>query len=409
MFRGWIVVFAAFCASSTLGLTLSFTDFFLPLAKSFHLSSVTDSTIPSISALVLALASPVGGYLVSAYGFRKICYVGTILFGGATFLSAFVSGYLELLVTYGIIMSFGCAFLLTSGTSIVVKWFVQRRGLAVGIMASGTAVGSLLIPGVSELLIIWDGWRSAFAAVGLSYLAVLLLVSYFMQTPDDLSIKPYGSGVVVAGLDKRRATIDYTPRRALLTARFWAIFAMFSLGSIGVSMFYVHAVPFGFSHHITEQTASLSIIFLGVGSLFSRIIMGVVSDKMRLGGTLIIDFVLETIGLAGLTFVGSSSLALYLCGITLGFAYGGFMTEFVSLTGTLFGMKWMQKIWPFCALAYGVGGFVGPLIGGIYFQEFGNYSNIFLVAAIPAAVALSISIAFAKIPVQQITSKKVNE
>jgi MFS family permease len=302
-----------------------------------------------------------------------------------------ITNYVELLLTFGVLMSFGSAFVVISGSVLAIRWFIQKRRLAVGIMASGSGVGTLVVPIFAEFLITAYSWRLAFVIVDAAFFAILLIVAFVMQSPEDRGDKPLGQEL---NPEKFEISENYTTKQAISTLNFWEIFIIFFLGMIGVSLFLVHIVPFVYSFGISEATASYSIAFLGIGSICARILMGLISDRFRLGSTVVVDFALEAVGILVLSVFGSNVSVLYFSGFFIGLGFGGFLVDFISLTGTLFGMKWMHRSWPIYEFAYGGGGFLGPLIGGFYFDKFGTYSGMFLVATIPTVAALMISILF---------------
>ena len=49
--------------------------------------------------------------------------------------------------------------------SILVNWFVLRRGTALSLAYAGTSVGALIVPPATAWLIEWFGWRHALVAL----------------------------------------------------------------------------------------------------------------------------------------------------------------------------------------------------------------------------------------------------
>ncbi|MDG6922473.1 MAG: MFS transporter, partial [Nitrososphaerota archaeon] len=190
-FRGWTVLVSSFCMVLTFGIIYSYSDFFVPLEGEFGWSHALDSSIPAVALVVFSIGCVLSGYLNSRVSSRRMCYVGSIILGGGTILSSQVHNFAELMITFGVLSALGISFVVNVGTALAVKWFARRRGLAVGIAASGSGVGTLAVPPLTKFVVNFD-WRVAFIVLGGSFLFLLLFASYFAQGPEDRNEKPYG-------------------------------------------------------------------------------------------------------------------------------------------------------------------------------------------------------------------------
>lgn len=390
LFRGWIVAACCFCTTLTFGIVYSYGDFFIPLAMEFGWNNATDSTVPAVALLVFSVGSLLAGSIASRVGFRRMCFIGTSLIGTGTLLSAEIQAFSELLILFGVVLPLGIAFITVIGSALIVKWFVKKRGIAAGITTAGAGFGTLAVPPLTESLIAYTNWRDAFIVLGVGFLALLIAISFFMQTPEETGQKPYGWHEMS---EEQRATLtNYTLVEALSTRSFWMIYTMFLFGSIGATMFIVEAEPFASTVGISPVTASIALGMLGAGSLIARLLMGALSDRLSRTEGVMISFFAEFISIAALTFVGSSVLGLFLCSFGIGFGYGGYTSDFIALTGDLYGTKWMHKIWSVDSTAFGLGGLIGPIAAGMYFDSFQNYGTIFEIAAVGVFAAFAISL-----------------
>ena len=383
------------CFTLTFGIVYSYSDFFIPLQQEFGWNAVQDSTIPAVSLIVFSFGSLIGGSVIRKLGWRSTCILGSCLTGLGIAFSSQVSNYDELLVLFGIVFSLGNAFTVLCTGPLVVKWFLKRRGLAVGVTSAGSGVGTLTIPPIAEYFISTYGWRISFLLIGLFFLVLLLGVSYFMRTPEENEMFPYGWNNLSIE-EKRRFQDSLNLRQALGTSRYWMIFVMFFLGTVGVTMFVVHASPFGLTEGIDQFYASIALGILGAGSLIGRIVMGSVSDKISRGTTVSISLFSELIGLAIVPFVSGSIYLFFISGLAIGFGYGGYLADFISLIGDLYGSESVANVWGFTEVSYGLGGLVGPIIAAAYFSRFGTYIGIFEIAALGLLAALVISIFFSR-------------
>jgi MFS transporter, OFA family, oxalate/formate antiporter len=390
----WGTVIASFFLTSTFGIIYSYSDFFLPLEKQFVWTHAADSTVPALALLVFSLGSILGGYLADRIGFRRMCYIGTILVGVGTILASQIQNYAQLLLLFGFITPLGTSFVVIIATALPVRWFLKRRGLAVGIMAAGSGFGTLIVPPLIEALIQPEGWRIGFFALGTGFFVLLVIASYFTQAPEEQNSKPYGWQEL--GEVKRSQLIEYTPRRAARTRKFWMIYAMFFLGSFGATMYAVHVVPFAATIGITPIDASIALGIFGAGSLFSRVVIGIIADRLNRASGIIISFAVQFISLALLQLTGQGTFLLYLCSFGVGFGYGGYLSDFIALIGDLFGRKYIQKTWALNETAFGFAGLIAPIAAGAFFDELKSYTLIFQIASLVALVGLILALIFAR-------------
>ncbi len=393
--RPWAAVIASFFLTSTFGIIYSYSDFFLPLGKQFTWTHAVDSTIPALALLVFSLGAILGGYVADRIGFRRMSYIGAILVGVGTILASQIQNYTQLLLLFGFITPLGTSFVVIIATALPVRWFLRKRGLAVGVTAAGSGFGTLIVPPLIETLIQPDGWRIGFFTLGAAFFVLLAVASYFTQAPDEQNLKPYGWHEI--GEEKRSQLVDYTPKGAVSTKTFWTIYAMFFLGSFGATMYIVHVVPFASTIGISPIDASIALGILGAGSLFSRVLIGIISDRLNRTFGIIISFTIQFISLAILELTGQGTLLLLcLCSFGIGFGYGGYLSDFIALTGDLFGRKHIQKIWALDETAFGFAGLISPIIAGAFFDRLKSYTLIFQIASLAALAGLILAVLLAR-------------
>jgi MFS family permease len=392
MFRGWLVVAASFCVYLSIGISFSYSEFFLPLAKEFSWNYSTSSWIPGISSIASTVGSLVAGFLVSRLGYRRICFLSSILIGGGTLFSGLAGNFAQLLLTFGILASVGNAFMLVASTSLVINWFVKRRGIAVGIMSSGSGAGAVLVPLIANYFIQTGGWREAFFAIGLFFLILLGIASHYLQMPED-SYEVYPS-LSTRIEDESPEIKALTLRKSLLSRKFWILYVMLALGTFGAYVFSVHVVPYAESYRLSIITGTEALALFGIGSLCSRLIMGAFTDIIKPPLVLVLSFGIELASISVLSIFPNITWLFLLGSLGIGFAYGGFIAEFVVLVGDLFGMRLTAKVWGIFETALGLGGLVGPITAGIMFDAYGSYALSFQIASLAVASAFALSLLF---------------
>jgi len=81
-------------------------------------------------------------------------------------------------------------------------------------------------------------------------------------------------------------------------------------------------------------------------------------------------------------FMGGNEWGLYIGAALIGFNFGGNFALFPAATADIFGNKNVGVNYPFVFLAYGLGGVVGPILGGAM-----GDARIWIWAFIPAGLA----------------------
>ena len=126
------------------------------------------------------LLSPLGSYITDRFGYRFTAILGS-LSGIVGFLLATLSSKLWMLyLTYGVLSGFGFRMIYNSSTLVVVDYFVKWRSLAVGIVASATAVGMLVMSQVTEVLLNAFGWQATLRGFAALYFVCGLCSTVFV-------------------------------------------------------------------------------------------------------------------------------------------------------------------------------------------------------------------------------------
>jgi MFS family permease len=179
---GWMVTCSCFFMHLiALGSIYSFGVFLPVYVVEFNQGRGAVSWVGSVGAAgFVAFALPTT-YVVQWLGARVTAILGSFLIGGGLLIASFSTELWHLYVTQGIMVGFGYAFTLLPSLALVNVYFSNRRGLAVGLAASGSGIGQMAIsPWTAELLVVY-GWRATLqinAAIffGISLLAALPLV-----------------------------------------------------------------------------------------------------------------------------------------------------------------------------------------------------------------------------------------
>ncbi len=122
-------------------------------------------------------------------------------------------------------------------------------------------------------------------------------------------------------------------------------------------------------------------VFFSLANGIGRIVWGMLSDKLGRKTSIIIMTATQGILVILFTYMAGSEILLYLGATLIGFNFGGNFALFPTITADTFGAKNVGQNYPFVFLAYGVGGILGPILGGMM-GDIGNFSMAFTISGI---------------------------
>ena len=404
-FYGWLIVGVLFFISIIDGgFTYTFSTFLKPLTQEFGWSRAETATAFSLYLLVAGLVLPAWGWLIDHVGARWVFLLSALIDGVALLLLSAVSSLSGFYTLY-LLLGVGLAGIGPMPVGkVITQWFVDKRGLAMGIALVGASGGGLVLVPLCGFLIAEFSWRVGYQVLaGLSLFGMLPLVWFFVvNTPQEKGLKPLGqdSSTVrhtLLGPEPEQDVRDWTLRQALSTSTFWRLGAAFCLGLMAGGAVHAHQVAFfqdaGYS---LEFASTITGISLGM-SMAGRFLAGWVSEHIRhphaiLAGCL----VMQAIGIGVLLFLDSLGFwALTLFVSLFGLGYGGMIVLWPLIVGHDFGRQAFGAIAGVLGtLGLSIGGALGPIIAGVLYDNTGSYDwaflscvGAFLVGAGAAAVA----------------------
>ena len=124
-------------------------------------------TVASFSS---ALFGVIWGILADKYGTRWFGLIGAAAMTTCLYLLSAQDSLFEFYLLYFLFGALGSALLFSPLYANVGFWFRENPGLALGIAASGGAIGQAFIPHLSGYLINSSGWQSAYISLAFIYL-----------------------------------------------------------------------------------------------------------------------------------------------------------------------------------------------------------------------------------------------
>ncbi|MDP6069245.1 MAG: MFS transporter [Alphaproteobacteria bacterium] len=392
MFYGWFVVGGSFTTLFiAFGAAYSFTAFFDQLQGEFSASRASVSLIFSIGASLYFGLGAVSGAIADRINARWVIAAGMFLLGVGLFWVSRAESLTEIYLGYGLGIGVGIGFAYAPAMGAVQRWFVKRRGLASGLAVSGIGLGTAVVPPLVTALIHWSDWRSAYlvlAAVAMigGVAAALLIESSPArrgQFPDGAKARGPAGPSGPPGDD------GLTLAQALRSKPFWVLYVAGLLASIGISMPFVHMMPFVQDLGLGKATGAAMLGLIGLASTIGRFLVGAVADRIGRRRALIGINLGLALAAAWWAF-STTTWQLSLFAVVFGICYGGFVALSPAVTADYFSVRSISAVIGAGFTAASIAMFAGPILAGYAFDVMQSY---WLPLSLSAGLALVAALA----------------
>ncbi len=340
----------------------------------------------------------VWGTVADKRGVRLVISIGSACVALAYLLFGRINALWQL---YAIAFVFGTglsAMGYLSNQILQARWFVRRRGLAIGVVNSASGLGGSVAPILVTFLIARFGWRGAMSLTDIFFwtLPFLLILLVVREHPEDLGLYPDGVASAVTTAEFRQgkprlATAVKSFGEIFLTPVFWVVIGsvFFAAGTIGTTLhiLILYLRDSGFSQQVAASALSLAFAISFVG----RLGFGALSDRFSVRKVGVVSFML--LGLSSLLlFVVRAPGMLIVFAVLHGLGHGAVVSFFPLILAEAFGtQKHLGRLLAVGHLAYSGGLGTMPILSGYVFDITGSFGIGFVVNSIMtwlAAVAL---------------------
>jgi len=374
LFYGWFIAASAFFVLIIVGGTIySFGVFFQPLLDEFGWTRAMTSGAFSLFMALLGCLYIVAGKLTDKYGPRLVVTVCSLFLGAGYLLMSQITAIWQLYLYYGVMVGIGISGGWVPMLSIVARWFVKKRGMVTGIVASGIGVGTVVMPPVARWLISAYGWRLSYIVMGSVALVVTMVVAQFLKRdPSEMGLVPYGADET-SNNGLNTADEGFSFQEAIRSRQFWA----FCLALLGfgycIQTIMVHIVLYATGFGIPAVIAATILACIGGASVAGRPVMGSTGDRIGHKLAMVLCFI-AVIGAFFWLLIARELWMFYLFAAFFGFAYGGIAALQSPLVAELFGLKSHGMIFGAVTFSITIGGAIGPVVAGHIFDVTDSYN-----------------------------------
>ena len=375
---GWVMVFVVFVLSGlAFGSLASISVFLKPVSLEFGWSRGQTSFAYTLASFASAAFGVMWGQLADKYGTKWFGTIGAICMSLTLVSLSSLDSIIQFYILYFLFGAFGCALLFSPLYANVGFWFRENPGLALGIAASGGAIGQAFIPHISGVLIESGGWEDAYIKLAIIYIIIAFPVSLLIKE------SPWR---ITARTEDESESRDFPLSEKEVVA--WISFAVIFC-CVCMSVPIMHLVPLLTDSGFTLEFATSVLMVLMICGAFGRIFGGILGDRigalpgyilMSLGQTVFVVWFPHLISPAG----------IYLLAAFFGFTYSGVMSSILVCTRMMVSAKYGARAMSLTSFFGWIGMGLGGFLGGYFFDIYGDYSWAFTFAGIMGLINLVI-------------------
>ncbi|WP_346939925.1 MFS transporter [uncultured Clostridium sp.] len=390
IFYGWWIVICCFLIMSIIYAPIInlISVYAKPVSTDLGVKMPTYTYYFTIMSLTSLVALPFVGQMMKKFNNKIIIILG-ILMCGTSFIGFSMANDLKhfyaLAVVQGIGFTTAC---LIPPSLLVTNWFNEKRGLALGLVMSGSGIGGAVLSIFMTQLIVSHSWRTAYMVTGCMILLMIPLVVFVIKLkPSDIGLEPLGQ-VLVRGEAK-----GLTQKESMATISFWLLFIAIIVTAIFINGFSMYSIPYLTGLKYTPQNAALILSVSMISLALAKIVIGRTYDRLGITPTIWIVGICTLLAL--ISYKCASIKVFGVAGAMLMGVAGTHMTVTISyLTASFFGDKDFGAKYSVMSIAAGLGATLAPIVSGMIYNNSKNFSTliyIFMGFAIVAFILYLVS------------------
>ena len=378
------------CMVAASNIQYSWTQFVPEIQKAYGWERAAIQTAFSIFVVVQTWCTPFVGAMIDRLGPRALVIFGGVLTGLAWVINSYATSLTGFYVG-SVVGGLGVGAVYATCINNAIKWFPDKRGLAVGLTAAGYGSGTILTVIPISRMIAGAGFQSTFFTFGLIQGAVIVAFALLLKAP-----RP---GAITYKASVAQSRRDYTLGEALRTPVFWVMLAMFTAtvtgGLMAVAQLSVIAEDLGVRNFqmnfgfFTMAALPFALMMNTMVNGISRPVFGWLSDHIGRERVMFIAFSLEAVGILALGWYGSNPWAFVVLSGIVFFAWGEVYSLFSATAGDTFGTKNIGTIYGLLYCAKGVAALLVPF-GNVLMEATGTWTSVlYTMAALDLGAALT--------------------
>jgi OFA family oxalate/formate antiporter-like MFS transporter len=383
------------CMVMIANLQYGWTLFVNPMNKAHGWSIASIQFAFSIFIALETWLTPIQGWFADVLGPRRgpklVVALGGILVAAGWIINS-VADSLELLYLGAAVGGTGGGAVYATSVGHAVKWFPDRRGLAVGLTAAGYGAGAALTVIPIRYVIASSGYEAAFFWFGLVQGVAVFVLAWFLRGPDPEEAPRTATPKVI------QSTRSYAPVEVLQSPVFWLLYIMFVMVSGSGLMATAQIAPIAKDFGVVDSvilfgatTITVALIVDNVCNGAARPLFGWISDNIGREYTMAIAFSLGALAYWLLGSLGTAPWAFVAFAALIFLTWGEIFSLFPSTCTDSFGPKFATVNLSMLYTAKGASAFLTPL-ANIVKDATGGWHMVFVVTTVMNLVVVALAL-----------------
>lgn len=351
----------------------------------------TQASMPyTITIITLSIALLIAGRIQDKIGPQKVLMVGSLMAGMGMILASLSLTPWNLNLSFGIVTGAGIGFAYACLNPTAMKWFHStQKGMVNGLLATAFGLAAIYLAPLTSYLISTIGLEHSLRSLGAGLIFIAFPLACFIHNPPSdflATVNPSKENrATPQGATTERVSNDYNWREMLTTKQFYLLWFTYAFGAAAGLMIIANITSIA-AEQANIMHGAYFVVTLSIFNSGGRLVSGLLSDRIGALKTLAIALAFQVVNMLLFSqFVSSSSLMI---GAALaGIGYGALLAVFPSIMADLYGLKNFGANYGVLYTAWGIGGFIGPMLAAISVDWYGSYSLAYFICAALVSIA----------------------
>lgn len=381
---GWVVAAVVFLVLlAAAGTRATPSVLMLPLEHQLGWSRATISLAISVNIALYGLTGPFAAASMQRFGVRPTLMTALVVMAVGVAISSMMTAPWQMILIWGVMVggATGVAALTLSAT-VVNRWFVQRRGLVMGVLTASSATGQLVFLPMLAAVAQHHGWRPVVLIVAVVAALVLPLVALLLpERPASVGLRPYGEPHDAPRTDAHSAqnplAIAFgTLATASKSRDFWLLFFSFFICGASTNGYVgTHLIAMCGDYGLSEVQGASLLAAMGIFDLFGTTLSGWLSDRFNSRVLLFFYYGLRGLSLMYLPYAfGIDFFGLPLFAAFYGLDWIATVPPTVRLTTDAFGKDRAPVVFGWVVAGHQLGAAFAAYGAGLLRSSLGTYT-----------------------------------
>ncbi len=391
----WVVMALTFlCLLAAAGVRATPGVLIVPWQQSLGWDRAVISLAIAINVFLYGLMGPFAAACMQRFGIRRTVLSALALLALVVAASTRMSATWQLMLTWGVLVGTGSGFIaVVLAAAVVNRWFVERRGLVMGILTASTATGQLVFLPMLAAVVEHGGWRPV-ALIVASVAAVVAVLAFLLlpESPREVGQRPYGAkpGDIAAAEPQVNPVVRAfrVLGQAMRVRDFWLLFASFFVCGLSSSgLIGTHLISACIDAGLPATSGAKLLAMMGIFDLIGTTASGWLSDRYDNRLLLFFYYGLRGLALIYLPYSGYAPLGLFVFAVFYGLDWIATVPPTVRLTTQAFGAQDAPVVFGWVVAGHQLGAAVAAYGAGVLRESLGSYAGAYFIAGAFCVIA----------------------